>query len=239
MRDQLRSLEGQLVTVVGRNKERRRNDDGRTFAMIKNAIIRPWDGNSAIDVSRKKPAIQVDHVWIMQSPHVTGMRAELLTSTITVGTVGFYTRADGSIDLGIRDICRVCNLDSMLRYLVDIHEAMMSCKQWDQTVEAVDNLRSIQDYLAIHGKRNEHGERQYALTKHFTIPELRKWVDENLNYYLGIQATLLRAKVGHLPRRSADTQSPPPGSAIFLGKQTRPHSDRPKSELEKLLRDGC
>ena len=210
MRDQLRSLEGQLVTVVGRNKERRRNDDGRTFSMIKNAIIRPWDGISAVDVSRNKPAIQVDHVWVMQSPHVTGMRAELLSSTITVGTVGYYTRADGSMDLGIRDICRVCNIDSILRYVVDIHAGMMSRNQWDQTVEAIDNLRSIQDYLAVHGKRNVHGEMQYALTINHTIPELRKWVDENLNYYLGIQAALLRAKVGHLPKRSADTQPPSP-----------------------------
>ena len=239
MRDNLRSLEGQLVTIVGRNKERRRNDDGRTFSMIKNAIIRPWDGNSAVDVSRNKPAIQVDHVWVMQSPHVTAMRAELLASTITVGTVGFYTRTDGSMDLGIRDICRVCNIDSMLRYLVDIHEAMMSCAQWDQTVEAVGNLRSIQDFLAVHGKRNEHGEMQYALTIHYTIPELRKWVDENLSYYLGIQATLLRARVGHLPRKSPDTQAPSPGSAIFLGRQPCSHSGRPQSELEKLLGNNC
>ena len=122
---------------------------------------------------------------------------------------------------------------------MDNHEAMMAGDQWDQVVEAIDNLTTLEWFLNSHGNRNEHGERMYALTTNFSIPELRKWVAANLDYYERIQATLLRAKVGHLPRKSADTHSPSPGSAIFLGRQTQPHSGQSESALEKLLRDVC
>ena len=241
MRDNLRSLEGQLVTIYGRNKERKKLEDGRRFSLIKNPVIRPWDGNSRIDLRSK--GIKVDHVWIALSPHSKQPLTELLKTTITVGTVGYYTRADGSLDLGIRDMARIVNIDNWLEFCISHHEALMGAEQWRQVTATLSNLGDIQYFLDGHGKRNEHGEVQYVISQVHSTDEARAWVKQQIGVYERLQASLLRCKAGHQAKQKPHAQrSPSPGSAILLGGACPPPEGLNQgygSELQRLLNKGC
>lgn len=238
MRSQLKALEGQLVTVTGRNTEFKRSPDGkRAFFMVKNPVIRAWDGYSRLPCQRKDPGVRLDHIWLEKNLKM--QRVTLLEEVVSIGRVGYYVRSDGSHDLGIRDLAKCLAVDWILDGVADRHNEMMSGDQFSQLLTTYSELNSLQSFLDQHGKRDpEDGRVCYVISQRNSFADVKHWLNEQLRRLERTQATLLRAKVGHLPRRSADTQSPPPGSAIFLGKQTQPHFGEGESELERLLRDA-
>ena len=237
MREKLKALEGQLVTVYGFNTEQRRHPDGRRFYMLKHPVVRRWDASSRIDLHPvHHPGLKLDHVWIEKS--ADSATVERLKRTITVGRVGYYVRSDGSHDLGIRDIARIKIMDALVERLVEVHNALMDADQQKQLVSTYSDLDEIQSFLDLHGKRTEDGQMQYVLSQVYSVPEMKRWAIDQRKRLEQVQASLLRAMTGHLPRRSPDTRSPSPGSAIFLNRQTQTHSEQAESKLDQLLRDN-
>lgn len=98
MRNQLRHLEGQQVVTVGRMTAFKTQPDGTVFVCLANCKIRPLSDLPLNDV----PPISVDHLWVVLSGSDEAERRELLNRYECAGTVGYYTRADGSIDLTVK-----------------------------------------------------------------------------------------------------------------------------------------
>lgn len=107
-RDQLRPLEGQLVIVVGIRAGFRRT---RVTAadLIRACRIWRWDGDRPLPSGGNwraawgEPDAVVDHLWVAsEGPEATEI--ELLSRGWSVGRIGWYRRADGSVDLGYRTL---------------------------------------------------------------------------------------------------------------------------------------
>ena len=95
MRDALRPFEGQLVAFSGRLTDFGHRKD---LACMSNCTVAPWDRNASINEALSQPqAIKVDHFW-----HTARYQPDARYGRIcSIGRVGWYTRADGSVDLGV------------------------------------------------------------------------------------------------------------------------------------------
>lgn len=105
MRHELSPFEGDLVSVTGWIKEWRKNRSDETDDIcIVNASLTRWDGSSAVDIFGCEA--KVHHIWIRVPKNTCD--AELLEKVQFLGKVGYYCRADGSVDLGVRGQRAVC-----------------------------------------------------------------------------------------------------------------------------------
>ncbi len=105
--------------------------DGQLTACMVHVTVRPWDGEAAI---RDCPvAAVVDHAWIGGIPAT--WKRERLLSYEGIARVGWYRRADGTVDLGLEKVPSL-DLDQVVR-----------------TLAAIDHLpsrlQSLQAFLAL------------------------------------------------------------------------------------------
>ena len=134
MRDQLLAMEGQLVGVTGRVSGFGHRKD---LFCLANCLINSWDGASSIRAcTNEQPGtVRVDHMWVSCDGFGGVKRYEQFG---LMGRVGWYSRADGSVDLGIVDPGPNTNIDEIMAELADapkgtsdmqIRDYLAGCKE--------------------------------------------------------------------------------------------------------------
>jgi len=134
MRDQLCAMEGQLVGVTGRLSGFGHRKD---LFCLANCLINSWDGASSVKacIEEQPGAVRVDHMWVSLDGFNGVKRYEQFG---LMGRVGWYSRADGSVDLGIVDPGPNTNIDEIMAELADapkgtsdvqIRDYLASCKE--------------------------------------------------------------------------------------------------------------
>jgi len=109
MRESLKALEGQTVVFKGRITERQLQPDGTYTVCL--AAVEVRKHTNKLPLQQVTP-VKVDHLWIRDlSPEAIDWRG-LLRSMNGAGTVIYYRRGDGSVDLSIRSRTGIC-LDSL------------------------------------------------------------------------------------------------------------------------------
>ena len=107
-RDCLRPLEGQPVIVSGRLAKVKRTDKEAHY-MLAAVRVYAWDGNAPINPTGK-PSAAVDHLWCPVPLEHYQPRLPMLKRVMLAGRVGWYARADGTADLGVK-VSRTLDLD--------------------------------------------------------------------------------------------------------------------------------
>jgi hypothetical protein len=108
-RTQLLALEGQRVIYTGRTARRITRPDGQWDICLTAVHVRPHRVDVAmLDV---EPTF-VDHVWLRGIEPSQVQNGELLRKMEGAATVGWYTRSNGTIDLGLESI-RGADLDNL------------------------------------------------------------------------------------------------------------------------------
>ncbi len=184
-RDSLRQFEGQLVIFNGRlaDVSRPRNDT-RDY-LLTTVRCWSWDGDSAMPLSLA-PDAAVDHAWLRLN--LTDQpRTELLQRVEGVATVGWYTRANGSVDLGLRSHPAV-NLDDVLARL---HEARTTTPR----AELIDQLERLVHNFTAPG--------HYGYSQHLKASEVLKELNTYRARLLRSQAAEERIKATAKPGRRA------------------------------------
>lgn len=219
MRDQLRQIEGQLVYLTGKPSAIKDNGKYRDVCIKRPKVI-PWDTNAPLDF--QAPAVACDHLWLRSKPdHPLPMYLDC----IAVGRIGFYTRADGSFDIGCRDLSRLYNAD---RELSCLSYATRRLKSQDQgLIRANTILREMQAMLRFHGK-TFHGAKMFVYSECVSVHEMSR-----ILHRIKVRLDSLNAHVvlNGLPK--AATVSP--GSALFLGNKPAENS-LPPSSVDRLLK---
>lgn len=101
MREELRPLEGQLVIVTGRVNNHQHRPQGHYDTCLRDIEVHPFDpARPAISPN----PIQLDHLWFLEPPIISKVGSQ----KIYMGRVSFYTRSDGSLDIGINPIKAMC-----------------------------------------------------------------------------------------------------------------------------------
>lgn len=102
-RDQLRSLENELVICTARRGGDRRQTAAGTLEVWRHVEVRRWDGDAQItswDWDVLGPAVRLDHVW--QPALDFRSRIPIHERGWNICRVGWYARANGSVDLGLQ-----------------------------------------------------------------------------------------------------------------------------------------
>lgn len=217
MREQLRDLEGQLVYVLGRPTEAKTSGSIRDVC-IKNATVVPWDADAPIiDLN----GIKCDHLWIRAHSE---NRTLMYQDSIVVSRVGFYTRKDGSLDIGCQSIARLYNADIPLSRL---NSAMRQRKsQQEALTRSAGILLEINCILGSHGKMFE-GNPVYAYSEYLSITDIKKQVEQ---FQKSVNLFQARIFLESVPKASKQE----PGSALFMGRN--PVYSRPfVSSVDRLL----
>jgi hypothetical protein len=132
-RDALRPLEGQLVWFSGRLSTWKTQANGRLSACLTTVNIRPWDGEAAI--SDCPVTTTVDHVWICDIPD--SWPRERLRRYVAIGRVGWYRRADGTVDLGVSQVPSL-DLGWCAQQLQDVHDLAVRLESIDGLLAQLD-----------------------------------------------------------------------------------------------------
>ena len=186
MRDQLRPFEGQLVFIEGRLTEASRRDDKQYF-MMRRPKITPWDGISAVDF--RNPATSVDHLWV----DLGSGGVQMLQHCFTLTRIRYYTRSNGSVDLGCEPIYHILDFD---KYQIDFHDSCHSGyhRQLDEQLHHLNQALSIIDW---HGKvMPGHTEPSYGFSRFKTVPWMRRYFKNAQQKALRLQTAQLKAKAG-------------------------------------------
>lgn len=139
MRDELRGLEGQKVHFIGRLKEWRLNSDGTARVCMAAVEIRPLDPTRSL---KETPAVRVDHFWQLNVPADSMGSKKMLHKMAGVGTITWYSRADGSVDLGVKGGNSI-SLHTLLRKAgiqdADGPAELLNCITWmEEALEKID-----------------------------------------------------------------------------------------------------
>jgi hypothetical protein len=217
MRDQLRDLEGQLVYVLGRPTGAKTSGANRDVC-FKNATVVPWDADAAITDSK---GIKCDHLWIRAHSQT---RTSMYQNSIVVSRVGFYTRKDGSLDIGCQSTARLYNADISLSRLNSAMRQRIS--QQEALTRSAGILLEMNCILKSHGKMFE-GDPVYAYSEYMSITDIKKQVEHFQKTVNSLQARIFLDSV---PKAS----KPEPGSALFLDRKPV-YSSPFASSVDRLL----
>ena len=101
MRDELRPLEGKTVVVIGRVNNVQLRPEGHFDVCFRDVEVREL----RYDMPQMKvPAVKLDHLWFLEPPKI----AHIGSIRLFVGRVLFYTRKDGSLDIGVTPMESLC-----------------------------------------------------------------------------------------------------------------------------------
>ena len=135
-------MEGQLVAVRGRLSGfgHRKN-----LFCLANCAINLWDRKSTIRacIDEQPGVVQVDHLWVsLEEEELNIKRYERCGM---LGRVGRYSRADGSVDLGIVKPGINQTIDDLCHYIVNRPKK-------DCAATTLNVLRASQEAIAKHEK---------------------------------------------------------------------------------------
>ena len=218
MRDALKKLEGQLVMVQGTVARGNITQNGTKHFCVANPRVTPWDGESKLIPAKGKPV--ADHLWVQ----CTGKSnwPKLYAPHYCIGTVGWYTRANGTVDLSVHDLAKILNAD---RELFNIRYVLSKGNTKANRLEADRRLSCLATALVEHGTVFD-GDVRYVYSHEMSLAEVAERV-----------VTLCRQIDKHdfsdfLPAINRLQSKPKPGSALLL------HSPKPaphKSAVDQLL----
>jgi hypothetical protein len=106
-RAELRSHENQLVQFDGWVESWTCRDDGTKDVLLKQLAFTPYDLNTVARQERDHAVATTDHVWLRVPPGTDYDSMRRLDHVFGYGRIGWYSRADGSVDLGLRSLCSV------------------------------------------------------------------------------------------------------------------------------------
>lgn len=197
MRDQLRPFEGQLVFVEGRLTEASHRRDKHYF-LINRPNITPWDAKSAVDLT--KPVTHVDHLWIEMLPG----QVEMMNRIFGLTRIRYYTRSDGSVDLGCEPLYSLFDFDS--------YQASFDAQYRKQHGRAIDehfsHIEVALKALALHGKTPPGADGPtfaFSRVKSFAAMQryFKKWEGQVLDAKANYLKAQANAKGARRPCRSA------------------------------------
>lgn len=169
-RPQLIPLEGQLVYSTGRIKDWKRSPDFDDILLI-NVKLWRWDGQAVVDLQRS-PDATADHLWLRCDRGTVA--AERLTQTFGIGRIAFYTRADGTYDLGLQ--AKPCtNLDELVAEAQSVYADRY--KLGTQAMREALKLFTFAFFCAC-----EQGTKSYAFSRVKTLPEAIDHLHKRLTY---------------------------------------------------------
>ena len=179
MRTALKRLENQLVFCHGRViKKTKRFDDGTMDILVSPVTVKAWDGHSSIDSIPQDQTEKIDHLWLRADAR-NSARLEMLQRAGFIGRIGYYTRADGSVDLAVNTVPAV-SLEELLARI------RSSCKNFDK--EGTTALRRAQGDLEYalyaienQGRSNElTDEPIYCFSKFVDLTKATEILAQNL-----------------------------------------------------------
>lgn len=221
MRDQLRKIEGRLVYILGKPSEVRSFSKGRDICLKRPTVI-PWDENAALDFKQK--GVKCDHLWIRAlGPSKVSMYQE----SISIARVGYYTRANGSLDIGCQDVARIYNADKSLDLIYDTR----LLRKEEQLIQCEILLSELKQIFKDHGKLGPDGSPMYVYSEHLSISEVKAKTTE-------IRAELDRRIAQSVIQRAPKASRLQPGSALFLGNNSTDLT-LSDSSIDRLLRGSC
>ena len=222
MREQLKQLEGQLVVLRGRVAAARITDNNRYYFCVSNPKISPWDGNEPLKDASSSNTVRADHVWIQTSTDCNWPK--LYEKHFMVGTCGYYTRKDGSVDLSVTKTAAILNGQ---KFLWDIEAVLRSKRSETHRVDrALEMIAYLAEQLLHHG--DEHGDREwYVYGTNMSVKEIADKLLTINTDVLKRQRALALESVRHLKPVAQK-----PGSMLFLNQPSPP---KHQSAVERLL----
>ena len=221
MRDQLRNIVGRLVYIHGKPCEARSFGEGRDICLKRPTVI-PWDENAPLDFKAK--GIKCDHLWIRAlKPGKVCMYQE----SVSIARVGYYTRANGSLDIGCQDIARLYNADRLLDLFCDTR----LFQKEKQLIQCEILLNELNEMFEHHGKLGPDGSRLYVYSEFLSITEVKAKLKR-------LKAELDRRIAQKVIQSSPKASKVQPGSALFLGNNSTDLT-LSDSAIDRLLRGPC
>jgi hypothetical protein len=191
MRTELKTLEGSLVYLKGRATEARR-DGTHLHLMLLRPSLHQWDGFSAVG---QETPVKTDHLWVRLEADQWG--SEMLQTVCGVGRVGYYRRADGTVDLGVK-LVPCLDMDLL------VSEAKSTLAEYSK--RGLQALRDgAEDLLFALSVLRHQGKGFYAISRRYNSLEAAKILGHEFQLIqASINATdvaLLSGKTkGHKPR---------------------------------------
>ena len=222
MREQLKHLEGKLVVLRGRVASARVSENHRYYFCVSNPKISPWDGIEPLKTAAFKNSVRADHVWVNTSDNVNW--PQLYEKHFLVGTCGYYTRKDHSIDLSITKTAAILNGQ---KFLWDIENVLRSKRSEAQRIDkALEMLSYLSDSLIHHGDKKD-GMDHYVYGTDWSVHEITDRLLAMHKDVLQRQRALALESVRHLKPVAQK-----PGSMLFLNQPTQP---KHQTAVERLL----
>ena len=144
----LQHLEGGLVTAIGRIHQKTYRE-GTVDVLLKSVTLYRWDGTSAVTIDKATPDATTDHLWL-RMPEAGCEGNELLSKTLVIGRVGWYSRASGDVDLGVTALV-AHDLDAVYLHCCDLVD---DCRWYGMKPlrAAVETLDEALEFCANQGK---------------------------------------------------------------------------------------
>lgn len=137
-RSELLPLEGQWVRWGGKVDTWAARTNGEVDVCIRAVRLYPWSFDEPLASTR--PPTRTEHLWLRcPAAFAATLRLERLQPANGIGTVGWYRRADGTTDLGVR--ARVLTNAGGLQRRVVAH---MRAGEWGKAIDLIDH------YLTCH-----------------------------------------------------------------------------------------
>ena len=219
MREALKALEGQLVVVEGVVSKGNITQNGDRHFCVTRPRVTPWDGYSKLTASSGPPV--ADHLWVPCSQDSNWPK--LYSKHFCVGTVGWYSRADGSVDLSVRNVARILNAERELWNIKFLLHKQGSNKA--NLNEAINRIEYMAAALYVHGDEI-NGDVRYVYSCRFNLDE----IIEQLGKFKAEADSRKYSEI--LPALQGLQREPVPGSALLLGAM---EPTKPQSALERLL----
>ena len=218
MRDALKKLEGQLVMVQGTVARGNITQNGTKHFCVAKPRVTPWDGESKLIPTNDKPV--ADHLWIQCTGESNWPK--LYAPHFCIGTVGWYSRANGTVDLSVHDLARILNAD---RELFNIRYVLSKGNTKANRHEANRRLSHLATALVDHGTVCD-GDTRYVYSHKMSLGEIADQV-------IALSRQIDKNDFSDfLPAINRLQNKPTPGSALLL------HNPKPaphRSAVDQLL----
>lgn len=140
MRHQLKQFEGQNVVIIGRMTKRITQPNGTVDICLAAIEVRPIRSDIALD--EIKP-VKVDHAWIQGIDEEHLERGDLLIRYCGAATVRYYTRKNGTVDLGFVSVPSI-----------NVEQIIIECKELSYPLTAAllrNRLNQVDDGSLVWG----------------------------------------------------------------------------------------
>ena len=134
MRHQLEQFEGQLVHFDGYIAKRVQQPEDLHDVCLQSVRVRKFDPTEP--VMESKP-VKVDHLWLQGMEGSSLYTKELMRPATGLARCGYYTRKNGTIDLGLVSVLSIC--------WEELGESIKDARSWDEYCACVESFKKSFD----------------------------------------------------------------------------------------------